>query len=141
MGRIIALDIGDKRIGIAISDPFGEMALPYETYKRVSKKRDIEYLVSVANSKFADLIVCGIPYNFDGSMSAQTQKTLNFIDELKKSIDIPVVTEDERFTTSEAKKVLLEADMRREKRKEVIDKIAASYILEGYMIKQKNKGV
>ena len=140
MGRIIAFDIGDKRIGIAISDPFGDMALPLETYWRKNLKKDVEYLVNLAKSKYAETIVCGLPVNFDGSVSEQTQKTEFFISELKKATDIEIVTADERFTTKEARRLLLEADMRRDKRKDVIDKIAASYILEDYLAKIKNKG-
>ena len=140
MGRIIAFDIGDKRIGVAISDPFYEMALPIETYWRKGFEKDIDYLVKLAKEKYAETIVCGLPVNFDGSESEQTQKTKEFIERLSQKTDIKIVTEDERFTTMQARRVLLEADMRREKRKDVIDKIAASYILEDYLRKLKLKG-
>ncbi len=140
MGRIIAFDIGDKRVGIAISDPFNEMALPLETYWRKSTEKDLEYLANIAAEKSAEKIVCGLPYNFDGSESEQTAKTRLFIEKLKETTQIEIVTADERFTTLMARRLLLEADMRREKRKDVIDKIAASYILEGYLNKLKNKG-
>lgn len=138
MGRIIAFDIGDKRIGVAISDPFNEMALPLETYWRKNLLRDVEYLVELAKSKYAETIVCGLPVNFDGNKCEQTEKTKAFISELRKKTNIEIVTQDERFTTKEARRLLLEADMRREKRKDVIDKIAASYILEDYLRKIKN---
>ena len=134
---IVAFDIGDKRIGVAATDELGIMALPVETYFRKNTAEDIKYLVSLAERKKADLIVCGMPVNFDGSESVQTGKTQKFIDLLRKETAIPVVTEDERFTTMEARRLLLEADMRRDKRKQVIDKIAASYILEGYLQKHK----
>lgn len=140
MGRIIAFDIGDKRVGVAISDPFGEMALPVETYWRKGFERDIDYLIKLAKDKFAETIVCGLPVNFDGSQSEQTQKTEEFISRLKEKCDIPIVTQDERFSTMQARRLLLEADMRREKRKDVIDKIAASYILEDYLRKIKIQG-
>ncbi len=140
MGRIIAFDIGDKRIGIAVSDPFNSMALPLETLHRSNFQKDIKYLCDIAKQKCADKIVCGLPVNFDGSPSIQTEKTLLFIEELKKATDIEIVTEDERFTTMEARRVLLEADMSRSNRKNVIDKVAASYILEAYLQKMnKNK--
>lgn len=134
---IVAFDIGDKRIGVAATDELGIMALPVETYFRKNTAEDVKYLVSLAERKKADLIVCGMPVNFDGSESVQTGKTQKFIDLLRKETAIPVVTEDERFTTMEARRLLLEADMRRDKRKQVIDKIAASYILEGYLQKHK----
>lgn len=137
MGRIIAFDIGDKRIGVAISDPFNEMALPVETYWRKSLTKDVDYLVTLAKSRYAETIVCGLPLNFDGKECEQTEKTRFFIEELKKKTNINVVTQDERFSTKEAKRILIEADMRREKRKDVIDKVAASYILEDYLRKLK----
>ncbi|MBO5926487.1 MAG: Holliday junction resolvase RuvX [Clostridia bacterium] len=137
--KYIAFDIGDKRIGVAVSDPFCQIALPLETYYRKNFKKDIEYLVKLAKEKYADVIVCGLPLNFDGSHSEQTKKTLSFVEELKKNTQIPIVMEDERFTTLEARRILIEANVKRQDRKAVIDKIAASYILEGYMAKQKNK--
>lgn len=135
----MAFDIGDKRVGIAVSDPFCEMALPLETYHRKNFKKDIEYLVNIAKTRGVSVIVCGLPVNFDGSRSEQTEKTESFIEELKKNTDIPIVTEDERFTTMEARRLLLEADMRRVDRKSVIDKVAASYILETYINRLKNR--
>lgn len=139
--KYIAFDIGDKRIGVAVSDPFCEFAMPLETYYRKNFKKDVEYLINLAKERFADVIVCGLPLNFDGSKSIQTEKTESFIEEMKKLTTIPIVTEDERFTTMQAERLLLEADMRRNDRKAVIDKVAASYILETYMAKMKNKGV
>ncbi len=137
MERIIAFDIGDKRIGIAVSSLVGDMAMPLETYTRKNISSDIDYLVKIAEEKGATTIVCGLPVNFDGSESVQTVKTREFIEKLKAKTAIPVALTDERFTTMEARRLLLEADMRRDKRKQVIDKIAASYILEGYMNKLK----
>lgn len=138
--KYIAFDIGDKRIGVAVSDPFGDFALPLETYYRKNFKKDVEYLINLAKQRYADVIVCGLPLNFDGSESEQTLKTKSFVEEMKKNTDIPIEFEDERFTTMQASRVLLEADMRRRDRKTVIDKVAASYILETYMQKQKKKG-
>lgn len=138
MGKYIAFDIGDKRVGVAVSDPFDEMALPLETYWRKGFAKDVEYLSKLAESKYAQVIVCGLPVNFDGSVCEQTEKTRDFIEQLKKATKIPVVCQDERFTTKEARRLLLEADMNRSKRKDVIDKIAASYILEDYLRKIKN---
>ncbi len=133
--RIIAFDIGDKRIGVACTDPLGMMALPLETYFRKNTAEDVKYLARLAESKCAEVIVCGMPFNFDGSESVQTVKTRKFIDLLAQETNIPIELQDERFTTMEARRDLLSADMRRDKRKQVIDKVAASYILEGYMNK------
>ncbi len=137
--KCICFDIGDKRIGVAVSDPFGEMALPLETYYRKNFNKDLDYLVKLASDRFVDVIVCGLPLNFDGSPSEQTEKTQSFIDALKLKTTIKVVTEDERFTTLQARRILLEADVKRQDRKAVIDKIAASYILESYLNKLKNQ--
>ncbi len=138
MGRIIAFDIGNKRIGIAISDPFNSMALPLETYFRKNFQKDLEYLANLAKQKEAEIIVCGLPLNFDGTKSEQTLLTESFVEELKKYTEIPIVFQDERFTTMQARSILIDANMRRDKRKNVIDKIAASYILDDYMRKIKN---
>ena len=136
--NIIALDIGDKRIGVACTDPLGVMALPLETYNRKNTETDVNYLASLAESRGAEIIVCGLPLNFDGSESSQTEKTRRFVSLLSEKTEIPIVFQDERFTTLEARRLLLEADMRRDKRKTVIDKVAASYILEGYLERAKN---
>lgn len=85
--------------------------------------------------KDAGLIVCGLPVNFDGTDSVQTEKTRRFVELLKQKTDVPVVFEDERFTTMEAERVLIAGGVRRENRKQSIDSIAASYILEGYLNK------
>ena len=134
--RIIAFDIGDKRIGIAASDPFNTFALPGETYFRTkSAETDAEALAKIVREKDAGLIVCGLPVNFDGTESVQTEKTRRFVELLKQKTDVPVVFEDERFTTMEAERVLIAGGVRRENRKQSIDSIAASYILEGYLNK------
>ena len=98
MERYIAFDIGDKRIGVAVSDPFNTYALPSQTYWRKSFAQDIQALAKIAAEKGATTIVCGLPVNFDGSAALQTQKTQKFIDALKEAVTVPVVCEDERFT-------------------------------------------
>mgnify|MGYP000758637151 CR=1 FL=1 len=136
--RIVAFDIGDKRVGIAASDPFNTFALPGETYWRTrNAEEDAAKLAAVAAEKGAGLIVCGLPLNFDGTESVQTEKTRRFVGLLQTKTDIPIVFEDERFTTMEAERVLIAGGVRRENRKNSIDSIAASYILEGYLHKKK----
>jgi len=139
MKKYVCLDIGDKRIGIAVSDPFGSMALPYDTLHRKNFSEDLKKLVEIAKNRGADVIVCGLPLNFDGSKSEQTLKTESFIEELKKICDIPIEIQDERFTTREAHRVLISENMRRDKRKMHVDAVAASFILEDYMRKQNMK--
>lgn len=137
--KLICFDIGDKRVGVACSDPFMSMALPQKTYWRKNFKKDIEYLANLAKEKGATRIVCGLPLNFDGSVALQTKVTLSFIEALKQATDIEVITNDERFTTKLATRDLILANVRREDRKNYVDSVAASYILEDYMNKLKNE--
>lgn len=138
--KLIAYDIGVKRIGVAVSDPFMSMALPRETYWRKNLEKDVAFLAELAKKENADRIVCGLPVNFDGSESVQTEITRGFIEKLKSVTAIPVVCADERFSTKEATRVLIAADVSREKRKNYVDSIAASYILEDYIRKIKFAG-
>ncbi len=133
MKRIICFDIGDKRIGVAVSDPFGSMALPVETYYRKNFETDLATLAKMAADRPADVIVCGLPLNVDGTPSEQTAKTQSFVEELKKHTNIPIEFQDERYSTKEAHRVLISQNMRREKRKSYVDSVAASFILEDYM--------
>ena len=138
--RVSAFDIGGKRIGVAISDPFGEYAMPCETYHRTrSFWTDVEAIAKIAKDRGAAVIVCGMPVNFDGSESIQTVKTQEFVDALKEKTDIPIVLEDERFTTMQAREVQIQGGVRREDRKKSIDSIAASYILDGYLEREKKR--
>ncbi len=140
MERYVAFDIGDRRIGVAVSDPFNTYALPSHTYFRKGFRQDIAALAAIAAEKGATAIVCGLPVNFDGSESVQTQKTAQFIRELKAAVSVPVVCEDERFTTMMAHDVLISEGMRREKRKNYVDALAAANILDGFLNKlNKNK--
>ena len=138
--KLIAFDIGTKRIGVAVSDPFLSMALPDKTYFRKNTKEDVAYLAALAKEKNATRIVCGLPVNFDGSPSEQTAITQKFIDALKEVTQIEVVTADERFSTKEATRVLISGDVSRKDRKNYVDSIAASYILEDYIRKLKFNG-
>lgn len=138
--RIAAFDIGDKRIGVAFSDPFNEYAMPGETYWRTGKfLDDVKAVVRIAEERGVGTIVCGLPVNFDGTDSVQTQKTARFIEAMRENTTLPIVTEDERFTTMEATRVLIQGGVRREKRKNSVDSIAAAYILDGYLAKMKKE--
>lgn len=141
MERYVAFDIGDKRIGVAVSDPFNTYALPSFTYFRKGFKQDADAVAKIAEEKGATLIVCGLPVNFDGTEAVQTLKTKQFIEELKSRTQIPVVCEDERFTTQMAHETLISEGMRREKRKNYVDSLAAANILDGYLRRINKKGV
>ena len=138
--RAIAFDIGDKRIGVAISDPFNEYAMPCETYFRTrSFAADVQAIADIAKNRGVGVIVCGMPFNFDGSESVQTEKTRFFIEALKQKTDLPIVLEDERFTTMQARETQMMGGVKRENRKKTVDSIAASYILESYLSRMKKQ--
>lgn len=138
--RAIALDIGDKRIGVAVSDPFGEYAIPCDTYFRVGKfSEDVKAVAAIAKEKGAGVIVCGMPVFADGKESKQTEKTRRFIEALKAETALPVELEDERYTTLQARQAQTESGVKRENRKKSVDSIAASYILESYLIREKQR--
>ncbi|MBQ8657739.1 MAG: Holliday junction resolvase RuvX [Clostridia bacterium] len=138
--RAIAFDIGDKRIGVAISDPFNEYAMPCETYFRTRNfPEDVQAIARIAKERGAGVIVCGMPVNFDGSESIQTIKTQEFIEALKSATELPVELEDERFTTMLARETQIAGGVKRGDRKKTIDSIAASYILESYLSRMKKR--
>lgn len=135
MKHKIGLDVGDARIGVAVSDLMGITANPRETYvrKKDDAGADIAYFCEYAKREDADAFVVGLPKNMDGSEGPRAQITRQFGDMLAEASGLPVIYQDERLTTVSAERVLLEADMRRDKRKQVIDKVAASIILQSYL--------
>ena len=134
MGRVMALDVGDVRIGVAVSDLMGIIANPLETYTRKGDiTRDVNYIVQLAKSHEVSLFVSGLPLGLNGLENEQTRKTREFVDALTAATDIPVKFMDERFTTLSAERVLIEGNVRRENRKKVIDKVAATIILQNYL--------
>ena len=138
--RAIAFDIGDKRIGVAVSDPFNEYAMPCETYFRTRNfQADVQAIADIALDKGVGVIVCGMPVNYDGTESVQTVKTRQFIDALKEKTQLPVELEDERFTTMQARETQMMGGVKREDRKKTVDSIAASYILESWLAREKIK--
>ncbi len=136
----MCLDIGDKRIGVAVSDPFNSYALPVETYHRKNLKTDLAKILSYIKEKSATALVCGLPVNFDGTPSIQTQKAQFFIDKIKEQANVEIFTVDERCSTCEAEERLIEQGKSREERKQFVDSLAASTILQGFLNdKNKNK--
>ena len=134
MGRVMALDVGDVRIGVAVSDLMGIIANPLETYTRKGDiTRDVNYIVQLAKAHEVSLFVSGLPLGLNGLENEQTRKTREFVDALTAATDIPVKFMDERFTTLSAERVLIEGNVRRENRKKVIDKVAATIILQNYL--------
>ena len=139
MERFLCLDIGDKRIGVAVSDPFNSYSLPVETYHRKNLKTDLSKIAEYVKEKGATALVCGLPVNFDGTPSIQTQKAEFFIEKLKELLNVEIYTVDERCSTCEAEEVLIEQGKSREERKQMVDSLAAATILQGFL-NDKNKG-
>jgi putative Holliday junction resolvase len=138
--RFLCLDIGDKRIGIAVSDPFNTYALPVETYYRKNLRLDLIKISEYVKQKSATAIVCGVPVMFDGSPSIQTQKAKFFIEKLKETTGLAVYEVDERCTTVEAEEVLIAQGKDRLERKKFVDSVAAASILDGFLLDyNKNK--
>ncbi len=133
MKRILALDMGTKRIGIAISDPLGISAQGLEVLSRTTLKDDLAAIAKLVSEKEAGLLVVGLPRNMDGSYGPSAERIRFFVEELKNFTSVPIRFQDERLTTAQAEKILIEGHMRREKRKEVIDKQAAVLILQQYL--------
>ena len=131
--RIIALDIGDVRIGVAVSDLMRIIANPRETYVRKDEDADIAYFIELAKKEEADTFVVGLPINMDGTEGPRVEICRAFGEKLREKSDLKVEYQDERLTTVTAERMLIEADVRREKRKQVIDKVAATIILESYL--------
>lgn len=134
--RIMAIDFGEVRIGIAFSDLLKTIASPFETYKRVQEEKDINYLTRLAKEKEVGIIVVGLPLNMDGSEGERAKRTREFGTKLGQDSGIKIEYIDERLTSVEAEDLLISSGVRRDKRKGIIDKLAAALILESYLNKK-----
>jgi putative Holliday junction resolvase len=132
MMRILGLDVGDVRIGVAISDELCIAAHNLCTIHRKSLKKDVRAVEKIVDEYNVEKIVIGLPKMLSGEIGIQAQKVQKFIVALQK-LDIPIVTWDERLTTAEAHRILYEVNASREKRKKVIDQLAANLILTSYL--------
>lgn len=135
--RILGIDYGDARIGLALSDETETLASPIGTYLSQSMRKDIDYIAAVAKEYGAERIVLGLPINMDGSFGPRAEKTKSFGTVLERVGGVKVVYKDERLTTVSAEKTLIACNMRREKRKQVIDTLSAQIILQSYLDAQK----
>ncbi len=132
--RKMALDVGTVRIGIATSDPLGIIAGGYETYTRTTDQdKDMRYLSETAKKKECDVIVIGLPLNMDGTEGDKVTEIREFASALSGYTDIKIVFQDERLSTVSAQKMLIESGVRRDKRTDVVDKVAATIILQSYL--------
>ena len=132
--RILGIDLGEKRIGIAISDPMGITAQGVAVIKSTEPSEDIEKIKEAMKMYGKiDEIIIGLPKTLKGKIGKQAEKVLKFKKLLESKINVPIKTWDERFTTVAVERVLIEAGLTRKKRKGVIDKEAAVYLLQGYL--------
>lgn len=137
-GRIMGLDVGDKTIGVAVSDLMGLTAQGVKTIKRVGKKKDIEALKEIIKERQVNKIVSGLPKNMNGTLGPQGEKVIKFCELLEEETGIKIEYWDERLSTVAAERTLIQGNVRRENRKGVIDMIAAVIILQGYLDRQRN---
>lgn len=131
--RIIGLDLGQKNIGVAVSDPLGFTAQGLTTIRRTNKENDIQEIKNICAEYNAELLLIGLPKNMNGTIGPSGELAMEFGKLCEDKISIEVKFWDERLTTVAAHKVMLEADLSRNKRKKIVDKVAATYILQGYL--------
>ncbi len=131
--RNMGLDVGEVRIGIALSDQTGLIAQGHATLERSGWDRDLAYLAKVAEEHEVDRFVVGNPLNLDGSAGRQAERSRDFAERLKEATGLAVVLWDERFTSLSAEKILIEAGVRRKKRRGAIDRMAAAIMLQSYL--------
>nr|WP_243837712.1 Holliday junction resolvase RuvX [Rhodovulum visakhapatnamense] len=135
---LIGLDFGEKTIGVAVSDPFWTVASPLETIRRKKFTLDAGRVLDIAQGRAVGGIVLGLPRNMDGTEGARCQSTRAFARNLSRITDLPIGFWDERLSTVAAERALLEADTSRRRRAEVIDHVAAGYILQGLLDRLRN---
>jgi putative Holliday junction resolvase len=131
--RVLGLDVGDRRIGVALSDETRTLASGLPTLERVGPRKDLQAVAALARRHGAGEIVVGLPRNMNGSIGPQAEKVQAFGEALKPVARVPVRYWDERLTTVEAEQILIERDVSRQRRKGLVDQVAAVLILQGYL--------
>lgn len=131
--RVLGIDFGERRIGLAMSDPAGRLALPLETVARGADDAYLTRIRGLCEEYGIGEVVVGLPLSLRGEVGPQAEATLVFAEMLKDLVGVPVRTWDERMTTLSASRALGEAKLSRKKRKEVVDKVAATLILQAYL--------
>lgn len=135
--RALGLDVGERRIGAAVSDPEGILAMPLAAIEARSEDEAVERIAALAREHEVGRVVVGLPLSLDGSPGPQARRVKSFADALAERIELPVVTWDERLSTVAAGRALADAGVRRGKRKRRLDSTAASLILQGYLDRQR----
>ncbi|WP_449395750.1 Holliday junction resolvase RuvX [Devosia riboflavina] len=131
MGKILGLDLGTKTIGVAVSDGMRYSATPLETIKRTKFTQDAERIIQLVAENNVVALILGLPLNMDGTEGPRVQSTRAFARNLSQKLDLPIAFWDERLSTAAVTRMMIDADLRRDRRAEVVDKLAASYILQG----------
>lgn len=131
--RILGIDYGDARIGLALSDELKILASPLETYKSQSMRKDIDYVAEIAKKYNCEKIVLGLPLNMNGSEGPRADKTRAFGRNLEKVTQLPIIYKDERLTTIQVERAFDEGNLRKDKRKQIVDRNAAVLILQSYL--------
>jgi len=139
MERIMGLDVGDKTIGVAISDPLGITAQGITTIRRKGINNDFDELEKIIKEYHVSKVVIGLPKNMNNTIGPQGEKVLRFVEKFRSKFNVDIILQDERLTTVSAERLLIDADVSRKKRRNIIDKVAATYILDLYLQKS-NKG-
>lgn len=137
--RVLGLDIGERRIGVALSDSLRIIAGALTVVERVTDDVALKEIIGLARENEVERIVVGMPRSLDGSLGKQAQAVQSFVDLLKERTEIPVITWDERLSTVSAERTLLETGMKRDKRKKRRDSLAAAFILQGYLDREKSR--
>ena len=133
MMRILGLDVGSKTIGVAVSDPLGFTAQGLTTIRRTKKEQDIQEIKKFCDEYDAKVIVIGLPKNMNGTIGPSGEITMSFGKLIEDELKVEIKFWDERLTTVAAHKAMIEADLSRSKRKKIVDKVASTYILQGYL--------
>jgi len=131
--RILGLDYGSKRIGVAVCDELGMTAQGLATIARKNRRHDLEEIARFIRTYNVEKIVIGYPLRLDGTEGIQCEKITKFASLLESAFSLPVIKWDETLSTKEAEEILIRANMRRDKRKNIVDRVAASLILQGYL--------
>lgn len=131
--KILGIDYGSRRIGLAISDELGITARPLSVIARKNIERDLDVLESVIRENAVEQIVIGLPLRLDGTKGIQCEKVERFAEQLKSRIAIPLIFRDEALSTWEADELMISAGMKSRKRKKIVDKVAAAVILQGHL--------
>jgi putative Holliday junction resolvase len=131
--RYLGLDVGDRAIGVSLSDETGTLASGLDTIRRVGPRKDVKAVAALVRGREVGEVVVGLPRRLDGTVGPQAEKVLAFMEDLRAAVSVPVVPWDERFTTVIAQQALIEADVSRRARKGVVDKVSAILILQNYL--------